>query len=115
MSLADRITWDLEVVKNFLRVDHNADDLIITNLVLSAIGSAENYIQTDFTGVDASGNTVEKPVPSEVWTWVLARVARRYERRPEGLSTERSAGGASTIWGPEEFEDLKPLRKYPWL
>lgn len=115
MALRERIQWNIDEVKLFLRVDHDADDAIITKLVNTAINKAENYIQTDFTEVAEDGSTTERPVPDEIWTWVLSQVARRYERRPSGLSQERSAGGVSITWGPEEFEDLQPYRKYPWL
>lgn len=115
MALRDRIQWDLDEVKKYLRVDHDADDALIARLVVAVINKAEGYIQTDFTEVDADGNTIENPVPDDVWMWVLSQVSRRYERRSAGISQERSAGGASTSWGPEEFEDLQQYRKYPWL
>lgn len=36
--------WNLDEVKNYLRVSHDYDDKVIKNLIISAIDSAENFL-----------------------------------------------------------------------
>ena len=36
--------WNLNEVKNYLRVSHDYDDKVIKNLIISAVDSAENFL-----------------------------------------------------------------------
>lgn len=55
------------------------------------------------------------PIPDPVKTWIYKRVARQYERRVEGLSRSSEDGIGSDAYGLQEFDELRPFRKFAGL
>lgn len=52
------------------------------------------------------------PIPDAIRTWCLGRIARRYERRTEGVVTQSDPAGSVT-WGKEEFAPIFRWRRNP--
>lgn len=77
----------LEEAKQHLRVDHDADDEFIKRLILSCTQLCEQEILhgiIDREGTSGFSKDVDH-VPEAIKTWILIRVAERYETR-EGVS-----------------------------
>ena len=113
MTLGDKISLTLDEIKTFLHIDHDAEDVILQRMLDAAANAAEQYLNHDFTRIDAdTGETIEDPVPEDVELWILNRVARQYQRRGEGLRQENFEGHTQA-WDAEEYRDLWPYRKLP--
>ncbi|MDD3092381.1 MAG: head-tail connector protein [Methanoregulaceae archaeon] len=110
-AVYDRLTITLTEMKNYLRVSHEEDDELITDLVNSAKEDADNYLNNPFE--DADGEELD--IPSTVKRWVMGRVARMYERRIEGLSSEGISGLNTIAWGKEEYSGIQQYRINPGL
>ena len=106
MSLKDNITLTLEEVKNFLKVENDEDNDLIQRLVNGAASKAEEVTNRDFSkeGDEDDLDAIE--------VWIMQRVARVYQRRIEGLSSE-GVLGVSTNYGKEELNDLMLYREEP--
>ena len=98
-------------MKNYLRVSHEEDDEYIADLINAAKEDADNYLNNPFE--DAEGEELD--IPLTVKRWVMARVARQYERRVEGLSSESISGLNSIAWGKEEYSGIQQYRINPGL
>lgn len=107
-AIQERLVLDLDTVKNFVRAS-DADNEIIEFLVDAAKEEADNYCNNPF--LSAYGE--ELPIPSAVKLWCLKWIARNYERRQSGLTSEQMSGLGSTSWGEVEFDELMPYRIYP--
>ena len=73
----------LEEAKQHLRVDHDADDEFIKRLILSCTQLCEQEILhgiIDREGTSGFSKDVDH-VPEAIKTWILIRVAERYETR----------------------------------
>ena len=102
--LKDNINITVDIAKNFLKVDADMkdDDDLIHKMLDGASNRAQRFMNNEFT----SGE-----VPADVELWILKRVARTYERRTEGLSSE-GVSDISHFYGLEEFDDLLPYRVF---
>src|SRR5690606_31130078 len=109
-AVKDRLNIDLAEVKAFLHIDGDDEDIVLQTLIDAAKEAADGFLNNDF--LDAEGNP--KPIPAAVKLWVLKRVARSYERRAEGVESQRDEVGA-VQWGPEEYAELWPWRRNPGL
>jgi uncharacterized phage protein (predicted DNA packaging) len=110
-AVYDRLIITLAEMKNYLRVSHDEDDDLIMDLVDAAKEDADNYLNNPFEDSDGE----ELPIPLAVKRWVMARVARQYERRVEGLSSEGISGLNSISWGKEEYAGVQQYRINPGL
>lgn len=106
-----RLIVTLVEMKNYLRVSHEEDDEYIADLINAAKEDADNYLNNPFE--DAEGEELD--IPLTVKRWVMARVARQYERRAEGLSSESISGLNSIAWGKEEYSAIQQYRINPGL
>lgn len=109
-AVKDRLNIDLAEVKAFLHIDGDNEDVVLQTLVDAAKEAADQFLNNPFT--DKGGNP--QPIPAPVKLWVLKRVARSYERRAEGVVSQRDEVGA-VQWGPEEYAELWPYRRNPGL
>jgi Phage gp6-like head-tail connector protein len=100
---------DLEIIKQHLRLSHNAEDGVLMVKFAAAKEAADNYMQNDFLNDDLTLKTI----PSVVGEWLLERIARGYEHRIEGLKNESISGVGSQEWSSEEFIKLEPYRVNP--
>lgn len=110
-AVYDRLIITLTEMKNYLRVSHEEDDEYIADLINAAKEDADNYLNNPFE--DSEGEELD--IPSTVKRWVMARVARQYERRVEGLSSESISGLNSITWGKEEYSAIQQYRINPGL
>lgn len=110
-AVYDRLIVTLTEMKNYLRVSHEEDDEYIADLINAAKEDADNYLNNPFS--DAEGEELD--IPLTVKRWVMARVARQYERRVEGLSSESISGLNSIAWGKEEYSGIQQYRINPGL
>jgi uncharacterized phage protein (predicted DNA packaging) len=106
MGLKDNLIITLEDVKNFLKVEHDADDDLIEKLVNAAAIKAEQVTNRSFDEED------DDEVLDAIEVWIMQRVARIYQRRIEGLSSE-SVLGLAASYGKEELDDLMLHREEP--
>jgi uncharacterized phage protein (predicted DNA packaging) len=110
-AVYDRLIVTLTEMKNYLRVSHEEDDEYIADLINAAKEDADNYLNNPFE--DSEGEELD--IPATVKRWVMARVARQYERRVEGLSSESISGLNSIAWGKEEYSGIQQYRINPGL
>lgn len=113
-TIADNFTMPLEEIKNYLEVDadETSNDLLIQLLFDAAKEDADKYCQNDFgitLGGSGSGDGSAK-IPNGVKLWVLQRVKRNFERRPEGLNAENITGMGSITWGDPDLSGLEGHR-----
>lgn len=52
------------------------------------------------------------PIPERVRTWVLARVAHKYEHRTAGVQSETDGSG-SVSWAKPDYTEIAQLRRNP--
>lgn len=93
----------VENLRSYLPGGHDVDTDLLKRFLLAATATARKILNHDFDGEE---------VPEDVKVWILARAARIYERRVEGLNTE-SFGGQSSGYGSEEFDVLYEYRRNP--
>lgn len=108
-AIADRLKISIDDIRSYLQVDDTSQDFIIQTLFDAAKATADNFCQNDFE--DSEGT--ELPIPADITLWVLKRVARNFERRPEGLESVTEKDIGTVNWGDEEFADLWPHRENP--
>ncbi|WP_304423145.1 head-tail connector protein, partial [Turicimonas muris] len=80
----------LDEAKAYLRVDHDSDDSLIEALALACTQLCEHEILhgiVDRDGTDGFSVDVEH-VPQAIKTWILVRLAERYEVREGATSQE---------------------------
>ncbi len=109
-AVKDRLTVTLVEMKNYLRVSHSEDDAFITDLIVAAKEDADNYLNNPFEDGEE-----ELDIPMTIKRWVMGRVARMYERRVEGVSSESISSLNSVSWGKEEYSAIAQYRINPGL
>jgi hypothetical protein len=116
-AVADNYPFDLTSVKNYLQVNGNQDDLLIELLFDAAKAAADTICQNPFGGAagSGSGDATAAVIPADVKLWVLARVARGYARRAEGLTQDSLKDVGSVSWGDEDVKTLMRHRKNPGM
>lgn len=95
MALEIEIT--LAEMKSYLRVDHNADDDLITLLIETAKEQAEAYLNHDFTVTDAEGIVIQETIPSVVKLACMRMVNTWYDYRDEVTETSNLGGRSRNI------------------
>lgn len=116
-AVTTRLTVTTAEAKHYLRVDHDEDDALITELIAAAKASADAFLNNPFTARDGTPN----PIPLDVKTWVLRRVAFLYEQRVENLALETLAGVGTADYGarlqqaPLDYSLIRPYRLNPGL
>lgn len=80
MTGTEQIT--LDQIKAWLKVEHDLDNDILTNLREVAVNEAFNFMQNDFvTEVEDTGELVNVPIPFNVRTACMMFIAYLYENR----------------------------------
>lgn len=87
----EQVVIPLDEMKRYLRVEHNADDDLITLLIESAKEHAEAYMNHDFTEVDSEGVVRFLTPPSSVKLACMRMVNSWYDYRDD--TTEQSSLG----------------------
>lgn len=83
MAIKNRMNITVYDAKNWLRIDHNHDDVLIDNILDGALDFVDSYLNNDF--LDADG--YELPIPSEIRIAVLQLVAVWYENRTDTIQS----------------------------
>jgi hypothetical protein len=107
---------ELEAVKAFLRVEHDADDTLITSLIQAGKNQADAYLNNPFQAIAGDGTLVNLAIPASVAGWCLTFVTRTYERRALGLNMHAVTGAGNVMWAPDgDYTLLHPYRLNPGL
>lgn len=87
MAFIDRVLNELTLleVKSWVKVEHDLDDSILTNLKEVAVYEAYNYTHNDFEE-EIEGELVEKPIPFNVKLACLMFIAYLYENRGDEVT-----------------------------
>lgn len=91
MAFVDRLTADadpnqitMDTIKSWIRVEHDLDNTMLSNLRFVAVNEAFNYTQNDFNHIDdITGELVDDPIPFNVVMACLMLIAYLYENRGE--------------------------------
>lgn len=76
----DQISLDL--IKQWVKVEHDLDNEIFTSLREVAVNEAYNFTQYDFEHIDGdSGELVNEPIPFNVKMACIMTIAYLYENR----------------------------------
>lgn len=93
MPLVERLTGELspelltiEMVKAWLKIEHNLEDLILENLRDYAVYEAYNFTQNDFEELNEEGELVNLPIPFNVKLACLLLISYMYEHRGDDVS-----------------------------
>jgi hypothetical protein len=107
VALAERLSVDLSALKGYLKIEHDADDMLLIDLIQSAKEQAAAFLNNDFVTMDENGVSVEQPIPFVVTLAVYRYVGYVYETRNYGLARV-NAGGVTSDYGtmPQEFYDM---------
>lgn len=87
----------LEEVKAYLRIDHTADDALLTLLIDSAKEHAEAFLNHDFTETDTEGVVTYLTIPSSVKLACLKMINSWYDYRDDQTSTSRLGDRTRTV------------------
>lgn len=90
--MALEVNLTTEMLKNYLRVEHDFDDPLIEKFKKSAISEADGYLNQDYQSTDE--------VPAEVDIWVMNRVATYYENRQGNVPKP-------------DYSSIQKYRRYP--
>ncbi len=103
----------LQEVKAYLRIDHNADDALLTLLIETAKEQAQAYLNHDFTELDSEGVVTYLAIPSAVKLACLRMVNSWYDYRDDSTETSslgnRSRNVGEVPWDAERM--LWPYKK----
>lgn len=94
-AVTDRLTVTLTEAKRYLRVDHDEDDTLITDLIAAAKSSADAFLNNPFEARDGT----PEAIPPEIKTWVLRRISYGYENRVENLVIDQVASVGMADYG----------------
>ncbi|MGN7485358.1 head-tail connector protein [Priestia megaterium] len=94
-------------MKSYLRVDHTADDELLTLLIETAKEQAEAYLNHDFTETDTEGVVTYLTIPSTVKLACMRMVNSWYDYRDDVTETstlgDRSRNVGEIPWDAEEM------------
>lgn len=63
-----------------------------------------------------SGDPIFTPIiPEDIKLWCLQKIARWYERRPDGLTSNSVQALVTETWGPEEYSSISHYRRFRGL
>lgn len=110
-AVTDRLTVTLDEAKGYLRVEHDAEDDLITTLISGAKAAADAFLNNPFTASDGT----PMPIPDDVKLWVLRRVSYAYENRVENLRIDQVDGIGMSDYGgrlQSGTTDMGLIRQY---
>lgn len=117
-AVTDRLTVTLDEAKGYLRVEHDAEDDLITTLISGAKAAADAFLNNPFTASDGT----PMPIPDDVKLWVLRRVSYAYENRVENLVIDNASGVGSSEYAGRllqatsiDYGLIRPYRLNPGL
>lgn len=97
---------DLDFVKNYLKVDHDADDALISMMIISAQNYIQTYLNKKFDEFD--------PLPAEFTIATLSLISQWYEHREIQTASISSKSELSYVfsglldvyrnWNDESYE-----------
>lgn len=110
MALGDQLVITLIEAKLFLRIEHNDEDDLVNELILTALDDAEGYLGTDFSADD---ETVPAALKHHIKRWI----AYLYTQRHPGITQERIVDTTTTYEDPvADFQSaLSRWRRNPGL
>ena len=99
--LKDNVSISIELAKQWCRIDptDTSEDNTVHKLIDGACNKAQRYMNNEFTVGE---------VPADVEIWILKQVAKDYENRIPGVTSE-NIGGTST--SHSEDEEQKEMEK----
>lgn len=71
----------LQEIKDWLKIEHNLDDILLSNLRAVAVVEAYNFMQNDFEEENDLGELVILPIPFVIKIACLMSIAYLYENR----------------------------------
>lgn len=109
----EQLVITLGEMKSYLRIDHDADDELLTLLIATAKEQAQAYLNHDFTEIDEEGIVTYLTVPSSIKLACMKMVNSWYEYRDD-VTEQSNLGGRSrnvgdVPWDAQEI--LWPHRK----
>lgn len=118
-AVQTRLSLTLDEVKEYLRVDTDAEDALIEDLLDAAKASADVFLNNPF--LDSAG--ANAPIPGGVRVWVMKRAAAMFENRLEGAREDNVDGLGRVDYGrlltdqagSADFTLLRPYRLNPGL
>ena len=118
-AVQDRLSLSVADAKAYLRVDHDTEDDLITDLIEAALASADAFLNNPFETTAG----VDLPIPQPVRVWCLRRVGALYENRLEGAREDTVDGLGRVDYGrlltdqagSADFTLLRPYRLNPGL
>ena len=108
-AVQDRLDIPIATLRDYMRADP-VDDGIIEIIYEGVKAKADRYMKNDFT----DGEGEELPIPADIKLWVLEMVGRKYNRRANGIQSEREDGLGSIAWSAEEMSELNKYRRMAW-
>jgi hypothetical protein len=87
-------------------VGFNTDLSVNNNVVLHTVADYGAVIEADYDAPNL-------PIPSAIKTWCLSMIARLYEHRTNGVSSEAVSGVGSVQWTSEDFGPISHWRSNP--
>lgn len=109
----EQLVISLAEMKNYLRVDHNADDDLILLLIETAKEQAQAYLNTDFSYVDTEGVVRYLAIPSAIKLACMRMVNSWYDYRDDVTETSNLGGRSRNVgevpWDAERM--LWPYKK----
>lgn len=73
------LTVTVEKIKSFLKLETDADNGLIEDMILEAAAEARNFLNTDFYTFGPAGELLPQTAPPEVNGWIRNRVCEKYE------------------------------------
>jgi uncharacterized phage protein (predicted DNA packaging) len=104
-TLMERVNIDLGLLKQYLKIEHDYDDEILSELIEAAKEQVGLYLNTDFVGVGEDGESVEIPIPFSVTLAIKRLVGFWYENREAGI-VSKQAGGITVQVGDYIPQDI---------
>lgn len=109
------LTLTIAELRDYLRINGTEDDVLLATLLDAAKAEADDYCNNDFGYPANDDGGYSGAIPANVKLWVMQRVARNYENRPNGLTASSLTGLGSVSWGPVDWTLLERLRLSPGL
>lgn len=111
-AIADRLALDLPELKEYLKIDHIDEDLLLADILAAAKTQADVFCQNEFTHIDEmTGEERNDPIPADVKIAVLRIAAALYESRSDHISGVNVAG-ISLQAGQIEWNAQRLLQPY---
>lgn len=106
-----QLVIDLQELKNYLKIDHSADDDLLVLLIESAKEHAEAYLNHDFTEIDEKGMVRQMAIPSSIKLACFKMINSWYDYRDDVTET-KNVGGVSANLGEVPYDAEALMWKY---